>query len=208
MISFIYFDVGGVAMLDFSGTNKWEELKKEMGVNEDNNAAWEHVWSRYKNKVCLDCDVDSLVPIFTTEVGLDLPPDYSLLNNFIKRFTVNTSIWPVVDAVAKKYRIGLLTNMYPRMLSALFEQKLIPPKENWEIILDSSEIGFQKPDKRLYEIAQQVSGVKNEEILFIENSPEHLQAAQDFGWQTFAYDPQFPKESSRELMNVLNKNNF
>ncbi|MGB4965738.1 MAG: HAD-IA family hydrolase [Microgenomates group bacterium] len=208
MISFIYFDVGGVAMLDFSGTNKWEELKKEMGVNEDNNAAWEHVWSRYKNKVCLDCDVDSLVPIFTTEVGLNLPPDYSLLDNFIKRFTVNMSIWPVVDAVAKKYRIGLLTNMYPRMLSALFEQKLIPPKETWEIILDSSEIGFQKPDKRLYEIAQQVSGVKNEEILFIENSAEHLQAAQDFGWQTFAYDSQTPNESSRELMNFLNKNNF
>ncbi len=206
MISFIYFDVGGVAMLDFSGTNKWEELKKEMGVNEDNNAAWEHVWSRYKNKVCLDCDVDSLVPLFRSEVGLDLPENYSLLNSFIKRFTVNTSIWPVVDAVAKKYRIGLLTNMYPRMLSTLFEQKLIPPKEKWEIILDSSEIGFQKPDKRLYEIAQQVSGVKNEEILFIENSLEHLQAAQDFGWQTFAYDSQTPNESSRELMNVLNKN--
>lgn len=208
MISFIYFDVGGVAMLDFSGTNKWEELKKEMGVNEDNNAAWEHVWSRYKNKVCLDCDVDSLVPLFRSEVGLDLPENYSLLNSFIKRFTVNTSIWPVVDAVAKKYRIGLLTNMYPRMLSTLFEQKLIPPKEKWEIILDSSEIGFQKPDKRLYEIAQQVSGVKNEEILFIENSLEHLQAAQDFGWQTFAYDSQTPNESSRELMNFLNKNNF
>lgn len=208
MISFIYFDVGGVAMMDFSGTNKWHELKKGMGVNEENNAAWEHVWSRYKNKVCLDCDVDSLVPLFRSEVGLDLPESYSLLNDFIKRFTVNTSIWPVVDAVAKKYRIGLLTNMYPRMLSTLFEQKLIPPKEKWEIILDSSEIGFQKPDKRIYEIAQQVSGVKNEEILFIENSLEHLQAAQDFGWQTFAYDSQTPNESSRELMNVLNKNNF
>lgn len=37
MISFIYFDVGGVAMLDFSGTNKWELLKKEIGVNKTNN---------------------------------------------------------------------------------------------------------------------------------------------------------------------------
>ena len=63
-------------------------------------------------------------------------------------------------------------------------------------------------DKRIYEIAQQVSGVKNEKILFVENSPEHLQAAKDFGWQTFAYDSQTPNESSRELMNFLNKNNF
>ena len=98
--------------------------------------------------------------------------------------------------------------MYPRMLSELFTRKLLLPKETWEIILDSSEIGFQKPDKRIYEIAQQVSGVKNEKILFVENSPEHLQAAKDFGWQTFAYDSQTPNESSRELMNFLNKNNF
>ena len=156
MISFIYFDVGGVAMLDFSGTNEWELLKKEMGVNKTNNAAWENVWRRYKNEVCIDRDVDSLVPIFRDEVRLDLPEDYSLLNGFINRFKKNTSLWPVIEYAISRYRIGLLTNMYPRMLSELFTRKLLLPKETWEIILDSSEIGFQKPDKRIYEIAQQV----------------------------------------------------
>ena len=40
MISFVYFDVGGVVILDFSGTNKWEMVKKEWGITD---AYWDVV---------------------------------------------------------------------------------------------------------------------------------------------------------------------
>lgn len=30
MIKFVYFDVGGVTIKDFSGTDKWEVLEKEI----------------------------------------------------------------------------------------------------------------------------------------------------------------------------------
>lgn len=207
MISFIYFDVGGVAMHDFSGTNNWELLKKGMGVTATNNMAWENVWSKYKNKVCVDRDVDTLVPLFR-EAGFNLPTSYSLLDSFINLFEMNPDIEPVVERAIHHYRVGLLTNMYPRMLPKLFERKLLLPIETWEIIIDSSVVGLQKPDKKIFELAQQKAGVNADEILFVENTSEHLQAAKDFGWKTFAYDPQTAKESSRQLMNVLNKNNF
>jgi|TARA_Y100000310_G_C20153683_1_gene565933 hypothetical protein len=32
MNRFIYFDVGGVVIRDFSGTNKWEELRRSIGI--------------------------------------------------------------------------------------------------------------------------------------------------------------------------------
>jgi len=32
-IKFIYFDVGGVAILDFSKTNKWKEITKALEIN-------------------------------------------------------------------------------------------------------------------------------------------------------------------------------
>lgn len=207
MISFIYFDVGGVAMLDFSGTNKWELLKKEMGVNESNNTAWENVWNRYKDEVCVNKDVDTLVPLFR-EAGFNLPKDYSMLESFINLFEKNESIWSVMESTKSKYRVGLLTNMYPRLLDELFFRKLIPPKEWWEIIVDSSEVGLQKPDKSIYELAQQRADAKVEEILFVENTSENLQAAKDAGWQTFAYDSTNPQWSSDILMGILNSNNF
>lgn len=207
MISFIYFDVGGVAMLDFSGTNKWEVLKTEMGVNGENGEAWENVWNKFKNEVSVNRDVDTLVPMFR-EAGFDLPKDYSMLDSFINLFEKNPSMWPVIERVISRQRLGLLTNMYPRLLNELFSRELIPSKESWEIIIDSSEVGLQKPDRRIYELAQQRAGVKGEEILFVENSPENLQAAKDFGWQTFAYDSSAPKESSKNLLELLSSNSI
>ena len=33
MIKFIYFDVGGVLVRDFSKSNKWQELVNEIGIS-------------------------------------------------------------------------------------------------------------------------------------------------------------------------------
>ena len=59
MISFVYFDVGGVVMLDFSKTNKWYELKHDIGVLDDKMALFDSIWKRHP--VAIDCDVDDLI---------------------------------------------------------------------------------------------------------------------------------------------------
>ena len=87
MISFVYFDLGGVVIKDFSGTNKWEELKKELGVTEKKHENFGRLWSQYHNEINIDRDVDSLVPIFNKELGLKIPNSYSLLTDgFVNRF--------------------------------------------------------------------------------------------------------------------------
>ena len=37
-ISFVYFDVGGVILLDYSGTNKWVEMQRGLGINPELDA--------------------------------------------------------------------------------------------------------------------------------------------------------------------------
>lgn len=34
-IKFIYFDVGGVVILDYSKTNKWNEMLTDLGIPEE-----------------------------------------------------------------------------------------------------------------------------------------------------------------------------
>ena len=208
MIKFIYFDVGGVALLDFSGTNNWDNLKKEMGVDDKNNELWEKIWDHYKNEICISRDVDSLIPIFNKETGLNLPADYSMFEGFISRFDLNPSIWPVIRAAKNKYQIGLLTNMYPRMLQGIFDRKLIPPKQEWDVVIDSSIVKYQKPEKEIYEIAEKESGVNKDEILFIENTLIHIQAAKKFGWQVFHYDSTSPEESSKNLAEIIGNTSY
>lgn len=69
MIKFIYFDVGGVVIRDFSGTNKWEELKTGMGIKPEQAEAFNEIFDKYEPEVCVGRDVETLVPMLKEKLG-------------------------------------------------------------------------------------------------------------------------------------------
>lgn len=77
--------------------------------------------------------------------------------------------------------------MYPGMLEAI-RQKGLLPNIAWEVVVDSSEVGFCKPNSEIYELAQDRAGVKPEEILFVDNTRENIEAAKRLGWQAVLYE--------------------
>ena len=207
MISFVYFDVGGVVIDDFYGNNRWSELKQELGINAANQAAFEKIWARYALELCIDRDVETLLPILSKELGLQFPKDYSLLNGFVSRFYANPGIAPVIVGLKRKTKIGLLTDMYPGMFTAI-ERKGILPDIKWDVTVDSSIELLQKPDRKLFKLAEVKAGAPTEEILFIDNGPEHVKEAQAFGWQTFLYDSSNHPAATQQLNKFLQSQEF
>jgi len=202
MIKFVYFDVGGVIIKDFSGTNKWEELRSGMGIKSDQTKDFKEIFDKYEPDVCVGRDVETLVPMLQEKLGLKLPRDYSFLLDFVNRFEKNESIWPILKKLKENKKTGLLTNMYPNMLDALCKTGLMPDVE-WDVIIDSSIEKVRKPQIEIFRLAQDKSGFKGEEILFVENDKKHLDAAKQFGWQTFLYDPLNTLESNKGLEKFL-----
>lgn len=202
---FVYFDVGGVSIIDFSGNDKWTEMKRSFGVTKENEKHFDLVWEKYEDRICINCDIDTVISEFRQVKGISMPDDYSMLADFVERFERNSSIWPVIHAVKEHYGIGLLTNMYPRMLNAIIERKLIPDLE-WNAIVDSSVAGYQKPHPSIYQKAEEVAKLKPEEIFFIDNSEENVKEANRRGWKTFLYDPRNPEASSKKLSKLLDLN--
>lgn len=197
---FVYFDLGGVAILDFSKTNKWQELRRELGVSPERDPDFVDLWSQYSDRICIDLDVDTLLPIIKQKFGPQLSPSYSLLiDGFVNRFAANESIWPVMNEIHRSCKVGLLTNAYLRMYQAVKERGILP-EVTWDTLIDSSVVGLQKPDPRIYNLAEEKADSKGSEILFVENSPEHVNAAKAFDWQTFLYDPANPEDSSSKLL--------
>ncbi len=196
-IKHVYFDVGGVLLLDYSGTNKWTEMKRDLGVTLAEDELFDSVWKKYRERICIDCDVDTIISDFETALKRKLEK-YSMLEDFVNRFERNHSIWPVAHAAKDTYSVGLLTNMYPRMLNAIKVKELIPDIA-WNSIIDSSEVGYQKPEPGIFEAAEKMVKAEPTSIFFIDNSPEHIAAAAERGWQTLLYDPQKPEESSQKL---------
>jgi HAD superfamily hydrolase (TIGR01509 family) len=204
MIKFIFFDVGGVLLKDFTGTGKWLELQKELGIMPEQETDFIDLYDKYEPEVCLGRDVDSLLPLIEKKFGVKIPQGYSFLKDgFVNRFEKNESIWPVVEEIQQKYPVGLLTNMYPGMLEAIKEKGLLP-NANWAAVIDSSIDKVKKPDKGIFELAEKRAGFSGQEILFVENGAKHVKAASEFGWQTFLYDSKDYEKSSRELSQLLN----
>lgn len=197
-IKFIYFDVGGVMLLDFSGTDKWNEMKKDLGITKELDPTFESLWKTHESKTCINDDVDDLIPEIEQITGNKLPKDYSMLIDFVNRFEKNSSIWDMVFKLKENYKVGLLTNMYPRMLAQIKKQELIPDI-SWDAIVDSSIVGFQKPEEGIYQIAEKMADVEHNEIFFIDNTVVHIEAAGKRGWQTILYDPQNPEKSTLKI---------
>lgn len=200
-IKFVYFDLGGVAILDFSGTNKWSELKKELGIAIEKEKQFRDFWKKYETDLCTGkIDTEALLVLMRERFNIKVPDNYSLLmDGFVNRFEENISIKSVIDEIHQNCRVGLLTNAYPKMLEAVKDKNILPDIK-WDVVIDSSVLGLRKPSIEIYREAQKESGVAGKDILFIDNSLENIEAAKDLcGWKVFLYDSSNPKDSSYKL---------
>lgn len=203
-ISFIYFDVGGVAIKDFSDTNMWDRMiDNALGIPSHQREAFDELFDKYEDDICEGkIYVDDLKPFIKAKFNPALPDDFSLLDYFVDNFEANNELWPTIIALKESHRLGLLTDQYPGMFTSIIKAKLFPPVD-WEIVIDSSQVSIRKPKPAIYELAQQQAAVPPSEILFIDNREKNLVPARELGWQTFLYDSSDYAHSTAKLKEFL-----
>lgn len=202
-ISFIYFDVGGVAIKDFSDSPKWDNMMKDIGLDQFDRSLVDTIYNTRDNDICLGkIHVDSLVPIYNEKFNAGLDPNFSLLNYFLDHFEKNENLWTLVSKIHQTKKIGLLTDMYIGMLDGIFARDLIP-KIGFDSIIDSSVEKVRKPMPEIYQLAQERSGFPPEEILFIDNRQKNLDGAKNAGWQTYLYNSSDYDQANLDLAKFL-----
>ncbi|EKE00163.1 MAG: hypothetical protein ACD_22C00082G0006 [uncultured bacterium] len=201
-IQYIYFDMGGVAILDFSKTNKWDDLINSLGLSDENKTVFKAFFKERETGICKGEDIENLVPVLRTQFNAKLDPDFSLLNGFVSRFEKNKKLGTIIKSLEGKVKMGLLTNAYPKMLDAIIARGLLP-NVKWDNIVDSSVVSLAKPQKEIFDLAAKQAGVSPKNILFVENSQMHVDAASKLGWQTLLYDPANVDESNTRLLKML-----
>ena len=191
-------------MRDLSDTNDgWGILLKSLGLKDDQRQKFDDYFEVLENKLDLGEGIEEFVLKMETDFGIILPKNYSISEDLVNRFFhKNEIIWQIVEIVKNKYGIGLLTNMYDGMLDLIRKNKLIPDYD-WKTIVDSSVEKCRKPDKKIYEIAEEKSGFKGEDILFIDNRQENLEIPKKMGWQTYWYDSSDYEKSNLKLAKFL-----
>jgi len=204
-LTFAYLDLGGVLIQDFTCSNKGASMLQELGIAPEDAPRFRALWSEHAAaEVNIGYDADNFLEVIKQAFMVGIPEGYSLLQHgFVDRFEPNPSIEPVLDLLKGRVGLGLLTNMYPRMRKAINAKPGLMPIVPWDVIIDSSEVKMQKPEVAMFDFATEMAGKPKEQILFIDNTIEHVDAASAYGWNAYYYDSADYEQSSEQLGKYL-----
>lgn len=103
-------------------------------------------------------------------------------------FTENTKLTSLLPKLKSRYKLVLLSNT-----------NAIHKKYGWEnyqfltyfdYLVLSYEVKSVKPEKEIYQFAQNVYNNAPNEIFYIDDLKEYIDAAQSLGWNTYHFDTQ------------------
>lgn len=102
----------------------------------------------------------------------------------------------------KAYKLAILTNNPAGVMSEW--EKVFPYKYLFDFVFDSSEVGLRKPDPKIFLLVCRKLNVKPDESLFVEDSPELVNAAGKLGFNTFLFVGD-PANCVNGIRNLLGK---
>lgn len=194
-VRFAYFDINGCLVRFFH--RAFNNLAEDTGVPPD---LIETTFWHYNDAVC------------TGEISLD---------QFNKRLAEGMNVksvdWqkyyfaaiePIAEMqelmnwAAQHYKVGLISNIMPGAIDHMLKSHLIPDV-SYAAVVDSSEVGAIKPEKKIYEIAQGLAGVDPKEILLVDDSRTNIMAAEKMGWHVLWFDDFRVNESVKRVKSAL-----
>lgn len=105
-----------------------------------------------------------------------------------------------------RFHVGILSTLY-EVDAELLKENLVLDKFDFRFF--SFNLGVQKPDKRIYEIVETVSGYSGDEILFFDDREENIEAAKSMGWNAVlatGNDFKMIRSKCYEFMGISNDN--
>jgi putative hydrolase of the HAD superfamily len=96
-------------------------------------------------------------------------------------FTEDREVSEIIRSLKGKWRLGLLSNTDPLHFHYIVSTfPIVSALEKWIL---SYEVGFKKPDARIFQRAMEWASVEPEKILFIDDTKGHVEAAASLGIQ-------------------------
>jgi len=91
----------------------------------------------------------------------------------------------VAKELKKKYKLAMLSNDLKDWSN--FLRKKFNINQIFDVVVISGDIGYRKPDKRIYELLLDKTKSLAEECIFIDDKLENLQAASELGIKTINF---------------------
>jgi len=194
-ISFVYFDINGCLVRFFH--HAFTKIAEDTNVPPD---IIETTFWHYNDDACRGTlSMEEFNRAYAKALGV---PKIDWLRYYMEAVEPITAMKPFVEWVAKHYRLGLLTNIMPGLITAMRQHNMLPDVK-YDVIIDSSEVKAIKPEPKMYDIATQRAGVPANEILLVDDGRMNLMAAEKQGWRVLWFDDYRPEESIKRIKTTL-----
>lgn len=194
-IAFVYFDINGCLVRFFH--RAFTKIAEDTGAPSD---LVESTFWHYNDVVCRgDMSLDEFNRTLARSFEVET---FSWSEYYLDAVDSISETAELVNWVAAHYRVGLLSNIMPGLISAMIERGLLP-NIKYDAIIDSSEVNAIKPESKIYDIALEKAGCQPEDILLIDDSRGNLMAAERKGWHVAWFDDYLPAESTRTVKDKL-----
>ncbi len=194
-IKFIYFDINGCLVRFYH--RAFTAIAYETGISPDSieTAFWQ-----YNDAICTGkMSIADFNTAFAKDLGLE---SIDWQSYYLAAVEPIPEMHELITWAAENYRVGLMSNIGAGFIDDMKAKKLIPDL-NYDAIVDSSQVGFIKPDPKIYEIAESLAGVAGNEILLIDDTRANLMPAQHAGWHVMWFNDYDSAESTDRVRTAL-----
>ena len=110
--------------------------------------------------------------------------DDEIVESVSNMFQPIRSMEGVLDSVRSAgYGVGLLSNTCLGHWTWIEQQQFAVMDFAFDTTILSFEVGSMKPDRKIYQIAEESANVAVEQILFLDDRQQNVDAARSYGWQ-------------------------
>jgi len=179
MIKAIVFDWGGV--LKISEEKLMQKIENYLGISDGD---WDKKYFLY-NKFCNSGEksFEEVFEITAKEFGASdeqISHIHEMVKENKKTWRLNSELVEIVKDLKKNYKIGLLSNNnHIKLKRELAEHNLI---DLFDAVVASSEVNYQKPQPEIFQILFDKLRVKNNEVVFIDDTDWSLEGAGSIGY--------------------------
>ncbi len=194
-VRFVFFDINGCLVRFFH--RAFSKLAAETGETAD---VIETVFWHYNDAVCRG---EMTLKEFNQKLAQELNIEsLDWQKYYLDAIDPIPQMHDLVRWAVERYHVGLMSNIMPGFINVMKEKHLIPDVK-YATVIDSSEVGTIKPERRIYEIAQENANVPGDEILLVDDSRANIMAAERLGWHVIWFDDFRPAESAKNVRNAL-----
>lgn len=170
----VFFDVGGV-LLAMDGEERRAPWSNRLGITDAAlaQAVWDATELRGKK------DMDEVTERLSATLGLPEDDVPTLLTDFSAHWTRNDQLVEFLAGLRDSNRLAIIGNV-PSSGRFAFET-VLHLDDVFEAMFLSGELGVEKPDRRIYEVACSEMSVSPERALFVDDRAENVQGARAVG---------------------------